>query len=382
MELGVGCAWWCRKGKSFPDLNAPPKPDFASRQKLRCKAVLGHLPLLLHPSSWGFPSSLPQAGLSQDCQPREQELCPDILPRRKEDAGSEKRRSSAATILRSRSRNMDGTAAALLWSREGMGKCSQGAGACDHDQLAGCEKRNQIWCCGYGSVMVPSDFGSVCASSVGSCCARTGNEHLWKASALQALLYCSAAFFRNFYLFNLCSWKEATMTEFRFSGHLRHTFLAFVPILICHVADKHSTELRFTMAVLKHLFWRYKNRAAVWSQNLFYFQDRKLQCSQSSFARCLQPKCFWSFPVLWYSILPNPIRSPDQLPGRCQMLLLPLILIHSLVDLLKNYVKGENSLLYWRVWYICPFFHGCIIMCPIPDGLCALYLFSSSSRFK
>lgn len=30
--------------------------------------------------------------------------------------------------------------------------------------------------------------------------------------------------------------------------------LAFVPILICHIADKHSTELRFTMAVLKHLF--------------------------------------------------------------------------------------------------------------------------------
>lgn len=164
------------------------------------------------------------------------------------------------------------------------------------------------------------------------------------------------------------------MTGFRFSGRLRHTFLAFVPILICRVADKHSAEPRFTMAVLKHLFWWYKNRAAVWRQNLFYFQDRKLQCSQSGFARCLQPKCFWSFPVLWYSILPNPIRSPDQLPGRCQMLLLPLILIHSHVHLLKNYVKDENSLLYWRVWCICPFFHGCIIMCSTPDGLCALYL--------
>lgn len=170
------------------------------------------------------------------------------------------------------------------------------------------------------------------------------------------------------------------MTGFRFSGRLRHTFLAFVPILICRVADKHSAEPWFTMAVLKHLFWWYKNRAAVWRQNLFYFQDRKLQCSQSGFARCLQPKCFWSFPVLWYSIPPNPIRSPDTATRSVSNVITPTnsysftcTPTKELCERWKQSIvlKGVMylSLLSWLYYYV---FYSWWIMCFIPVCIGAL----------
>lgn len=118
LELGVGCAWWCRKGKIFSWFKLL-LPSLTLLHVRSC-AAKWHLDTFLcscTPPARGFPAPCPPGRPVPGLPAQGAGGCPDILPRRKEDAGSEESRSSAAALPRSRSRKVHGTAAALLEQR-------------------------------------------------------------------------------------------------------------------------------------------------------------------------------------------------------------------------------------------------------------------------
>lgn len=153
LELGVGCAWWCRKGKIFSWFKLLLPSLTASRQKLRCKVTLGHLPLLLHPSSSGLPSSLsPRQACPRAASPGSRRLPWHFA---KEEGGcwqrGEPEQRGCASALPEQKGAWHSCCSAV--AERGWGNAHRAVvGPCDHDQVAGCEKRNQIGSRGYSSV--------------------------------------------------------------------------------------------------------------------------------------------------------------------------------------------------------------------------------------
>lgn len=147
LELGVGCAWSCRKGKSFPDLNAPPNLTSLHVRSCAVKWRLDTFLCSCTPPAWDFPAPC----LSQACP----------------STASPESRNAALTLCQGGRRMLagkSGGAARLRFCTErwmaqlllrtgaerGWGNAHRAV--VDHDQAAGCEKRHQVWCRGHISV--------------------------------------------------------------------------------------------------------------------------------------------------------------------------------------------------------------------------------------
>lgn len=143
LELGVGCARWCRKGKSFPDSNAPPNLTPFRVRSCAAKRCLDTWLCSCTPPAWGSPAPCPSQACPSTASPESRSAALTFCQggRRMLAAGS-----GGAARPRFRAHGAERWTAQLLlcMAAEMAWKCSQDGGPCDHEQVAGCEERNQV----------------------------------------------------------------------------------------------------------------------------------------------------------------------------------------------------------------------------------------------